>query len=177
MNNQIVEIAEIGNPVLREIAKPVENVFDADTQNLFESMCEYLTSNESSIGVAAPQISQSLRSFACHQPPHPKFPDREIVPLTVVINPVIVGASENVVKGYERCISVPGIRGFVPRHESITVQYLTRDNQVQTRECSGLLARLFQHEMDHLDGIVYLDRLETPRDIIREAEYIKLQTN
>ncbi len=91
----------------------------------------------------------------------------------IVINPEIVERSAELVKGWEGCLSIPGIRGLVPRHRWIQVRYQTLQGEIVEREFVDFVARIFQHEHDHLEGIVFLDRLDSNRDIVTEKEYQK----
>ncbi len=88
-----------------------------------------------------------------------------------MINPRIIARSSEVVKGWEGCLSVPGIRGLVPRAQAIEVEYTSRDGQLHRQELTGFVARIFQHEYDHLDGIVFLERVENTQDLMTEQEY------
>ena len=90
-----------------------------------------------------------------------------------MINPEIIERSDDMVKGWEGCLSIPGIRGKVPRHRRIRARYLTLEGMDVEREFDDFVARIFQHEYDHLQGFVFLDRLESPRDVITEKEYQK----
>ena len=90
-----------------------------------------------------------------------------------MINPKLTAHSTEVIKGWEGCLSIPGIRGLVPRYQTIEVEYINRDGKAQKQELTDFVARIFQHEHDHLDGIVFLDRLESTQDIITEQEYQK----
>jgi peptide deformylase len=90
---------------------------------------------------------------------------------TAMINPRIIARSSEVVKGWEGCLSIPGIRGLVPRSQAVEVEYTSRDSQLQRQELTGFVARIFQHEYDHLDGIVFLDRVENTQDLMSEQEY------
>lgn len=90
-----------------------------------------------------------------------------------MINPRLLAHSTEVVKGWEGCLSIPGIRGLVPRYQAIEVEYTDRDGNLQKQELTDFVARIFQHEHDHLDGVVFLDRLESTQDIITEQEYQK----
>jgi peptide deformylase len=90
-----------------------------------------------------------------------------------MINPSILAHSTQIAKGWEGCLSIPGIRGLVPRYQAIEVEYTDRDGKLQKLELTDFVARIFQHEYDHLDGIVFLDRLESTQDIITEQEYQK----
>jgi peptide deformylase len=90
---------------------------------------------------------------------------------TAMINPKITAHSTEVVKGWEGCLSVPGIRGLVPRYQAIEVEYTDRNGKLQKQELTDFVARIFQHEYDHLDGIVFVDRLENTLEMITEQEY------
>lgn len=96
-----------------------------------------------------------------------------------MINPRILSHSDEVVKGWEGCLSVPGIRGLVPRYRAIEVEYTGRDGKLHRQQLNDFVARIFQHELDHLDGIVFLDRVETTQDLMSEKEYQErvVQTN
>lgn len=93
---------------------------------------------------------------------------------TAVINPKIISHSEKISKDWEGCLSIPGIRAPVPRWQSIKVEFTNRQNRIMTRSYHDFVARIFQHEIDHLDGTVFLDRVETTKDIITEKEYQKI---
>jgi peptide deformylase len=90
---------------------------------------------------------------------------------TAMINPKIIAHSTETVKGWEGCLSVPGIRALVPRYQSIEVEYTDTSGELQKLEFTDFIARIFQHEYDHLEGLVFLDRVETTLDMMTEAEY------
>jgi peptide deformylase len=92
---------------------------------------------------------------------------------TAVINPEIIRLSDELEKGWEGCLSIPGIRGLVPRSTRIVVRYITHEGNVREEEFTGFIARVFQHEYDHLNGTVFLDRVESTWDIITEKEYAR----
>lgn len=95
---------------------------------------------------------------------------------TAIINPEIHDSSEEIEEDWEGCLSIPGIRGIVPRHESIKVSYFDRNGKKSTDCYSGFIARIFQHEIDHLNDIVFIDRIKNTKNIITEKEYLKLFT-
>ncbi len=161
------EIVHIGHPVLRKKALPVESVESPEIQRLIEDLNATLAEAEG-VGIAAPQTGVSLRLFIITSRPDPEGPDMPEMESTAIINPRIITHSSVIVKDWEGCLSVPGIRGLVPRFESITVEYQLRDGRTEEREFTGFVARVFQHEYDHLEGLVYLDRLESVKDIISE---------
>jgi peptide deformylase len=127
------------------------------------------------VGIAAPQVYEGASLFIVASKPNARYPDAPMMEPEMVVNPEIVERSDEVVKGWEGCLSIPGIRGNVPRHRRIRVRYWTLDGSEVDREFEGFVARVFQHEDDHLHGLVFLDRLESPRDIITEKEFRKLQ--
>jgi len=167
------EITELGNPVLRQKAQSVENISDTDIQELIDDLV--VTATEASgVGIAAPQVSESLRIFIIAGAASPRYPDAPETETKVIINPEIVSVSDDVEKDWEGCLSIPGIRALVPRHKSVRAVYRDRNNNQVEDSFSGFEARVFQHEYDHIDGVVFLDRVESPLEIITEKEYMKL---
>ncbi|NER39865.1 MAG: peptide deformylase [Oscillatoria sp. SIO1A7] len=168
----IREIAQLGNPVLRSIALPVENIESDRIQKLIDDLMATLAP-ANGVGIAAPQIAESYRLFIVASRPSLRYPQAPEMEPTATINPRIISRSEEMVKDWEGCLSVPGIRGLVPRHRSIEVEYSDRQGKLQRRELTDFVARIFQHEYDHLDGIVFVDRVESTRELITEDEYQK----
>ena len=170
----ILEIMELENPILRKKAKEVDNTNDPEVQKLIEDML--LTVDEvNGVGLAAPQVNKSLRIFVMSSHPNPRYPDAPQIKPKEIINPRIINKSEEIEEDWEGCLSIPGIRGFVPRNKEIEVNYLDREGKEKIETMSNFLARIFQHELDHLDGIVFLDRLKSNKDIITDSEYMKLR--
>lgn len=136
-------------------------------------------SNANGVGIAAPQVAQSRRMFIVASRPNPRYPDAPEMEPTTMINPRILAHSEQMVKGWEGCLSIPGIRGLVPRYQAIEVEYIGRDGKRHQQELTGFVARIFQHELDHLNGIVFLDRVESTQDLMSEKEFQSqvVQTN
>jgi peptide deformylase len=173
---ELLEIAKLGNSILRQIAQPVSNVTDATVQALINSLIATATS-ANGVGIAAPQVSQSYRLFILASRPNSRYPNAPLMEATAIINPKIVVHSDEVIKGWEGCLSVPGIRGLVPRSRAIAVEYYDRYGNLQHQEFTDFVARIFQHELDHLNGIVFLDRVESDRDLLTEEEYQRLLQN
>ena len=170
----ILTVAQLGNPILRAKAQPIENISDPKIQQLIDSLIA--TANDShGVGIAAPQVSQSYRLFIVASHPNPRYPDAPEMEPTPMINPHIIAHSENMVKGWEGCLSVPGFRGLVPRYQTIEVEYFNREGLLKRQLLTGFIARIFQHELDHLDGLVFVDRLETTHDLYTQAEFELLQ--
>jgi len=168
----IREIAQLGHPVLRKIAEPVAEINDS-VQQLIDDL--FATSEAANgAGIAAPQVHVSSRVFILSIKPSPRYPEAPELEPTAVINPEILWASDTLEKDWEGCLSVPGIRGRVPRPDAIRVRYLTRDGEIEEREFTGFAARVFLHENDHLEGMTWLDHVEDNRDIVSEQEFMKL---
>lgn len=166
-------IIKLGNPVLRQQSQVIENIKDEKMQLLIdELLTTVITAN--GVGIAAPQIAQSYRLFIVASRPNARYPYAPEMQPTAMINPRIIAHSQEIVKDWEGCLSVPGIRGLVPRYQSITVEYTDRFGNLQQQELTDFVARIFQHEYDHLDGLVFLDRVENPQDLISEEEYQKI---
>ena len=169
----ILELTELGNPILREVAKDVKDVADDEVQKLIDDMLVTVT-DANGVGLAAPQVDSSLRIFVMASYPNPRYPDAPEIDPYEVINPEIISVSDEMEEDWEGCLSIPGIRGIVPRHKEIEVKYMDRFGREKKEVINDFLARVFQHEFDHLEGIVFLDRLESSMDIITDKEYMKL---
>jgi len=171
--SEILELTELGNPILREVAKEVNDLADDEVQKLIDDMLVTVT-DANGVGLAAPQVDSSLRIFVMASYPNPRYPDAPEIEPYAVINPEILSESEEIEEDWEGCLSIPGIRGIVPRHKEIKVRYSDRYGKEKTEILNDFLARVFQHEHDHLEGIVFLDRLESSMEIITDKEYMKL---
>lgn len=150
------EIVFIPDPVLRKKARKIET-FDAELQELIDDMIETMR-EAPGVGLAAPQvgISQQLIVVEFGDEDDDSVPPK----LFVVVNPEIIKASTEMVKGVEACLSVPGLAGLVDRHETIVVKGQNRHGHPTRIKANGWLARIFQHEIDHVDGVVFTDRAE-----------------
>jgi peptide deformylase len=167
------QIAQLGHPILRTVATPVHDPASEPVRLLIEDMLATLREADG-VGIAAPQVYEPVALFIVASRPNPRYPDAPSMEPEVVINPEILERSADMVKDWEGCLSIPGIRGEVPRHRRIRARYQTADEKHIEREFTDLVARIFQHEHDHLHGIVFLDRLESTRDIVTEKEYQKM---
>ena len=167
------EIAQLGQPVLRGVAGMVADPADPALQALIDDMLATMADAEG-VGIAAPQVFEPLSLFIVASRPNPRYPRAPLMEPTVMINPEILWASEEREKGWEGCLSIPGLRGVVPRHARIGVRYLDRAGVVREAEYEGFLARVFQHEFDHVRGMVFVDRVESTRELVTEKEYLRL---
>ncbi len=172
---KILEISELGHPILRQRASEVVDLRDKDVQNFIDDLIETCI-DSNGVGIAAPQVYKSERIFIISSRPNARYPNAPELGPIALINPAITSFSEEKEKDWEGCLSIPGIRGLVPRHKTIKVKYQTRDGVLVENEFSDFIARIFQHELDHLNGIVFLDRMESSREIITEKEYHRLMT-
>ncbi|WP_374089095.1 peptide deformylase [Methylomicrobium lacus] len=170
--NEIVEIAQLGAAVLRQNAEPVGDVNGADTRALIAAMKTTLAGTQG-VGLAAPQIGVSRRLVIVASRPTPRYPNAPLMQPTVMINPSFQPLSDAKEKGWEGCLSIPGIRALVPRYTDIRIDYTDEQGAWVERVLHDFIARVFQHEVDHLDGLVFLDRVESNRDIFSESEYLK----
>lgn len=163
-------VYQLGNPVLREIAHAIADVCDRDIQQLIDQMLVALKENKG-VGLAAPQIGRSLQLVIIASHPNERYPHAPQMEPTVMVNPKIIAHSVETEKGWEGCLSVPMIRGLVPRYREIEVEYTDRLGDRQQTKLTDFVARIFQHEYDHLEGKVFLDRVETNLDLVSELEY------
>ncbi|NOT86386.1 MAG: peptide deformylase [Methylococcaceae bacterium] len=170
---QLKAIAQLGEPVLRLTAQGIQQFDTGSVRSLMADMLHTL--NESGgVGLAAPQVHESVRMIIVASRPTPRYPHAPEMPATIMINPEFCVLSEALEKDWEGCLSIPGIRALIPRHQNIGVTFTDAEGLLQQLELQGFPARVLQHEIDHLDGLVYLDRVENNRDIISETEFFKL---
>ena len=170
------EIAQLGAKVLRQHAEIVQHVDSPDIRQIIKTMQAALAATQG-VGLAAPQISQRKRIIIVASRPSSRYPNAPLMSPTVMINPVFEALSDESEKDWEGCLSIPGIRALVPRYKNIRVQYADEQGNPVEQQLEGFIARVFQHEADHLEGKVYLDRIESSLDIISESEYFKLFTD
>jgi peptide deformylase len=167
------DIAQLGDPILRQKANAINKWHDPQLQRLVDDLL-ITVKQANGVGIAAPQVSQSLQLFIVASRPTLRYPYAPVMEPTPMLNPRILSSSQTTVKDWEGCLSVPDLRGLVPRHQTIQIEYCDRHGQLQTAELTDFVARIFQHEYDHLQGIVFVDQVEDPKDLISEAEYQKL---
>ncbi len=152
------QILRIGDPRLREVSKAVE-VFDTpELHALIADMFDTMYAADGA-GLAAPQIGVPLRVMIFGVESNPRYPDAEPVPTTVIVNPEYEVRDDTQVSGWEGCLSVPGMRGWVPRNRAIRYRGYDAEGMLIERDVDGFHAIVFQHEYDHLDGILYPDRI------------------
>ena len=174
--SKISKIAQIGSLILRSKAKPVSSPINSEIIELIDSLIATAIDSKG-VGIAAPQISQPYRLFIMASHPSDRYPHAPTMSPTAIINPRILHRGNKIVKDWEGCLSVPNVRGLVPRYQSIEVEYTTQAGKIKQEILTDFLARIFQHELDHLDGILFVDRVETESDLYTEAEYREIITD
>jgi peptide deformylase len=170
VKNNTHDIAQLGNAVLRQRALEVKDILSDECQQLISKMM-VAVSEAGGVGIAAPQIHHSVRIFIMCSKPNNRYPDAPLMLPTAIINPEILHYSNEKEKDWEGCLSVPSMRGLVPRHNLIEVRYFDQQGNEQQKELTGFIARIFQHELDHLDGLTFIDQLESTKDLISEGEW------
>ena len=161
------EIVEIGHPVLRERARELDpdELGSPPVQRLIDDMIETMRAANGA-GLAANQVAETVRIAVVEVTEgNPRYPYKPPIPLTVIVNPTIEPLDDELVQINEGCLSVPNLRGEVPRHPSIRLTYLDRDGVEHEETRRGLTAGTFQHELDHLDGTLFVDRVRDPRTL------------
>jgi peptide deformylase len=156
-------VLKMGEPLLRAVAAPVTR-FDAELAALVIDMDDTMRAL-SGAGIAAPQIGVSLRVVIFELEDNPRYPHLAPVPYTVLVNPVLTPLGEEQEEGWEGCLSVPGIRGLVPRFRRLRYQGFDVHGAPIDRTVEGFHARVVQHEADHLDGILYPQRMRDLRNL------------
>jgi peptide deformylase len=165
----LLEVVRLGHPALRSTAEPVpENWFGgARLAELARAMVRTMIEEEG-VGLAAPQVAEGLRLFTYWVP---ETEDRTEIPPTIFVNPEIRAVGDEMETGWEGCLSIPGLRGLVPRYRRIKVKARDIDGEPVSVTVDGFHARVIQHEHDHLDGVVFLDRMTSVQSLAFEPEW------
>lgn len=163
-------IVTIGDPRLKAPTAAVAAI--GDVTDLLTTMVDGLRALNGA-GLAAPQIGASVKAVVVEVRKTDVFPDRPECPLLRMVNPVIVERSASVLVDWEGCFSVPGLMGLVPRAETITVEYLNVDGSPVSEQYSGYVARVIQHEVDHLDGVEFVDRMADMTSLTTVSNYLQ----
>ncbi len=167
---QQLPILQVGDSILRQTAEAIAELPDGSIDQLVADLIHTLTASHG-VGIAAPQVAASVRLVIVASRPNPRYPNAPMMEPVAMINPCIIAHSEQQEWGWEGCLSVPALRGFVPRYQQVEVQYLTPKGEQKQQVLTGFVARIFQHELDHLNGLVFLDRVEAAHHLITEAAF------
>lgn len=172
-------VLRMGHPLLRQIAQNVtsEEIKSEEFNQLIKDMYDTMK-QEGGIGIAAPQIGVSKQVTIIELPEDSdRYEEVQKTPLLVIINPILTVIDDEK-KGYwEGCLSVPGLRGYVERPQKIKVEFTDLDLKKQTLELDGFLATVFQHELDHLSGTLYIDKIKDTKHLSYEEEFIQFFRN
>ncbi len=168
----ILRITQLGEPVLRKRARVLRKFSKPACAALVKSMVQTMRKAKG-VGIAAPQVGKSLRLFIVAPEPNARYPKAPRVPPVAMINPVLVRHSKKRLTDWEGCLSIPGLRARVPRYKTVEIEFTALDGRRLRGKLSGFVARIFQHEFDHIHGRVYLDRVEDTRTCMTETEYRK----
>jgi peptide deformylase len=155
-------VLKMGDPVLLQVAQPVQRFDTPELRELLQDMKDTMASLNGA-GLAAPQIGVSLQVVIFGVGKNPRYPQAEEVPYTELLNPVLEPLSDDMEEGWEGCLSVPGMRGLVPRYTNLRYRGVDPNGEPIDRTVSGFHARVVQHEVDHLLGILYPMRIRNMR--------------
>ncbi|HXZ45056.1 MAG TPA: peptide deformylase [archaeon] len=168
----ILKVAVLGNPILRVPAELVKSVQAPEIQRLIDDMIETMREYRG-VGLAAPQVHRSLQIAVIEEEKNPDSPKEPSRPLTVLINPRIVPVTDQMEEDWEGCLSIPELRGKVPRFKEIEIQAHDRRGRPLHLKASEFFARVIQHEHDHLLGTLFLDRMKSFETLTFPAEYAR----
>ena len=168
----ILKVARLGHPAIRSAAEPVsvDQIKAHDFQKLLDDMVETMR-EYIGVGLAAPQVHLSIQVAVLEVEHHPRYPEMPSVPLTYLINPVVEILERDTIDEWEGCLSIPEMRGVVPRFKKLRVKALGREGEPLDFVAEDFHARVIQHETDHLKGEVYLDRMRDMRTLAHLAEW------
>ena len=172
----LLKIAQIGAPVLRQTARELssEELASEEIQTFIDDLVETMH-DASGAGLAAIQVYRPIRIVAMHVKDNPRYPYKPNIPLTILVNPILTPLSDERFDNYEGCLSVPDLRGVVSRYAELRVQALDRHGNAIDREVRGITAGTFQHEVDHLDGKLFVDRVEDTSTLCTWKEFQRHQ--
>jgi peptide deformylase len=166
---QQLAVLTVGDPRLRLVAQPIDTI-DGRLQSLIDNLI-WTAEKTNGVGIAAPQVGAAKRLFIVASRPNLRYPYAPQMAPTAMINPRILAHSDAQVSGWEGCLSVPDQRGQVDRYQEIEVEYGDRHGKLHRRVFTDFVARIFQHELDHLEGTVFIDRVPDHTTLLSEAEY------
>lgn len=171
MDNPLT-IAQIGEPVLRGVAAKVDD-FGSDTQAFIDQMLDSMN-QAGGVGIAAPQVFCPKQIMIIASKANARYPDAPDMPPLVMINPQIKSLHGDIISDWEGCLSVPGIRGWIPRYQNVDIDYQDRHGKSQFIALNGFVARIFQHEQDHLEGLTFVDRVTDNKHLVAESVLPKI---
>jgi peptide deformylase len=170
----VLKVAKLGNPVLRQIAKQVDLKKLTDQQGELQGFIDDMIDTmheEDGVGLAAPQVNRSLQIVVLEYENNERYPGESSIPETVLVNPVLSDYGEEKALGWESCLSLVDFRGLVPRSTSVTLKAYDRGGDRIEKRATGFEAVVLQHEIDHLNGKVFLDRMEDLTKLAYQEEF------
>lgn len=170
---KVLPITQLGEAVLRAKARPVRNFAAPELERLIADMITTMKQAQG-VGIAANQIGFGVRIFVVAPEPNPRYPRAPQMPPLPMINARLVKRSKELTTDWEGCLSIPGLRAKVPRHKEIEIEFFNPDGLRHRAKLSGFVARIFQHEFDHINGLVYMDRVKDRKTFMTEREYRRL---
>ncbi|MFT4930040.1 MAG: peptide deformylase [Phenylobacterium sp.] len=173
MNNQPLAIAQIGEPILRVAATAVDN-FDCENLKVFIDKMLASMLEAGGVGIAAPQVFCPQQIMIIASKPNARYPNAPQMEPLVMLNPQIKALHGQIYSDWEGCLSVPGIRGWVPRSQRVDVDYQDAQGNLQSIALEGFVARIFQHEHDHLVGLTFVDRVADNQHLVAESVFKKI---
>lgn len=170
----ILKVARLGHPVLRRVAEPVSpsELRSPQVQSFIDDMVETMREYNGA-GLAATQVHTLKQIAVIEVHKNPRYPEAPEIPLTVIVNPQITPLTQEMEEGWEGCLSIPDLRGMVPRYTELRFQALDRHGEPLDLIAKDFFARVIQHETDHLNGLVYLDRMTNFSTLTHLAEWSK----
>lgn len=172
MDTKNQEVLQIGHPTLRQIAQPVDLPINIETREFIHLLLAQMK-QDNGVGIAAPQLGRSQQIVIIASRPNLRYPNAPKMDPCVMLNPRITAYSAEREMGWEGCLSVPSLRGQVMRATCIEVNYTNLENQTQQKTFEGFVARIIQHECDHLIGKLFLDRVPSTEHLMSEAEFFR----
>ena len=168
----VLEVTKMGNPVLRKVCKSVKvsKIKTKKFQKFIDNMVETMR-DENGAGIAAPQVDVKQRVFVMEVQENPRYPNKESFPLVVAINPELKSIGKKKVDSWEGCLSIPGIRGCLKRHAKVELKAFDRNGKAYTMKLKGFAAVVAQHELDHLNGTLFIDRMKSMETLAFQAEF------
>ncbi|OGK13700.1 peptide deformylase [Candidatus Roizmanbacteria bacterium RIFCSPLOWO2_01_FULL_38_12] len=170
---KLLQVAHLGHPILRKKSKEISDTKNFEIQTLIDDLIATVLEVDG-VGISAPQVYQSIRIFILASHPNPRYPHAPKMKPAAIINPKVLDMSKRKIKDWEGCLSIPELRGLIPRSKSVDVEFMTRDGKKVRKTFTDFVARIFQHEYDHLEGKLFIDRVESSLDLISEKEFQKI---
>ena len=171
-NENLLEVIKMGHPVLRQEAVEIskEEIANEKFQYFIDILIQTMREHDGA-GIAAPQVGILKRIFVMEMEENTRYPDKESFPLEIVINPIIKAIGNTVQDSWEGCLSIPGIRGRLKRFETVELSGLDRNGNAFKKTLTGFASVVAQHELDHLDGKLFIDRMESMETLSFQEEY------